>query len=48
MRRDDLMTRDELMGPDLLSEILLLGTGVAILIAIVMVVMAACASAAIQ
>ena len=40
------MRRDELMKADLLSEIVLLGSGVAILVALVMVVVAAVASAA--
>jgi hypothetical protein len=35
------MRRDDLMKPDLFSEILLLGTGMAILVAFVMVVIAA-------
>ena len=42
------MSRDELMKPDLLSEIVLLGSGLAIVVAVIMVVVAACASAALQ
>lgn len=48
MRRDELMSREELMRPDLLSEIVLLGSGIAIVVAFIMVVVAACASAALQ
>jgi hypothetical protein len=40
------MRKDELMRADLLSEIILLGSGVAILIAFVMAVAAALTSAA--
>jgi hypothetical protein len=36
------------MRPDLLSEIVLLGSGIAIVVAFVMVIVAACASAAVQ
>jgi hypothetical protein len=39
------MRRDELMRADLVSEIVLLGSGVAILVALAMVVVAALASA---
>ncbi len=39
------MRKDELMKADLLSEIILLGSGVAILVAFVMVVVAAVGSA---
>jgi ABC-type proline/glycine betaine transport system permease subunit len=39
------MRRDELMKGDLVSEILLVGSGVAILLALAMVVVAALASA---
>jgi len=42
------MRRDELLKADLLSEILLLGSGVAILLTFVMVVVASLASAAAQ
>lgn len=38
------MQRDELLRADLLSEIVLLGTGVAILVAFVMVLVAALTS----
>jgi hypothetical protein len=48
MRRDELISREELMSPDLLSEIVLLGSGVAVTVAFIMVVIAASASAAIQ
>jgi hypothetical protein len=48
MRRDELMNREELMRPDLLSEIVLLGSGIAIVVAFIMVVVAATASAALQ
>ena len=48
MRRDGLMSREELMGPDLLSEIVLLGSGIAIAVAFILVVVAACATAALQ
>jgi hypothetical protein len=40
------MRKDELMKSDVLSEIILLGSGVAILVAFVMVVVASVASAA--
>jgi hypothetical protein len=40
--------RDELIKADLLSEIVLLGTGVAILVAFVMVLVTALTSAALQ
>jgi len=40
------MRRDDLMKADLFSEILLLGSGVAIAVALVMVVVAALTSAA--
>jgi hypothetical protein len=42
------MHRDELLKADLLSEIVLLSTGVAILVAFVLIVVAALASAALQ
>jgi hypothetical protein len=48
MRRDELMSREELMRPDLLSEIVLLGSGIAIVVAFIMVVVAASASAVLQ
>jgi hypothetical protein len=48
MRKDDVLTREELMSPDLLSEIVLLGSGIAVVVAFVVVIVAACASAAIQ
>ena len=48
MRRDELISREEVMSPDLLSEVVLLGTGVAVTVAFIMVVIAASASAAIQ
>jgi hypothetical protein len=41
------MRKDELMNSDLLSEIVLVSSGVAILVALVMVVGAALASAAV-
>jgi hypothetical protein len=41
------MRRDELLKGDLLSELLLVGSGVAIFVALVIVVVAAAASAAI-
>jgi hypothetical protein len=40
------MRRDELLKPDLLSELLLLGSGVAIFVALVIVLVAGVASAA--
>lgn len=40
------MKRDELMKADLLSEIVLLGSGVAIMVAFLLVVVAALTSAA--
>jgi hypothetical protein len=40
------MRRDELMSPDILSEIVLLTSGVAIVLAIIMVIVAAITSAA--
>jgi hypothetical protein len=40
------MRRDELMKADLLSEIVLLGSGVAVVIALLIVVVAALTSAA--
>jgi hypothetical protein len=46
MREDELIKRGELMKSDLLSEIVLLGSGVAIIVAFVMVVVTALASAA--
>ena len=45
MRGHEVIKRDELMRTDLLSEIVLIGSGVAILVALVMVVMAALTSA---
>jgi uncharacterized protein YjbJ (UPF0337 family) len=42
----EIMRRDELMSPDILSEIVLLTSGVAIVLAIVMVIVAAITSAA--
>jgi hypothetical protein len=48
MRRDEVITREEIMSPDILSEIVLLGSGVAVLVAFVVVAMAAFASAALQ
>jgi hypothetical protein len=42
------MQRDELLKADLLSEILLLSTGLAILVAFVMVVVAALTSTVLQ
>ena len=42
----ELMRKDELMKADLFSEILLLGSGVAIVVALAMVVVAAISSAA--
>jgi hypothetical protein len=48
MRRDEVITREELLRPDLLSEIVLLGSGVAVLVAFVMVAMAAFASSALH
>jgi hypothetical protein len=48
MRKDEVLSREELMRPDLLSEIVLLGSGIAILVAFVVVIVAACASVAIQ
>jgi hypothetical protein len=48
MRRDGVITREELLRPDILSEIVLLGSGVAVLVAFVMVAMAAFASSALQ
>jgi len=46
MRRGELVKRDDLLKPDLLSEIVLLGSGIAILVALVVVVVAALTSAA--
>ena len=40
------MRKDELMKPDVLSEIILLGSGVAVLVAFFLVVIAAVGSAA--
>jgi hypothetical protein len=42
------MQKDELLKADLLSEIVLLGTGIAILVAFVMVLVAALASTILQ
>jgi hypothetical protein len=46
MRGQEVIKRDELMQADLLSEIVLIGSGVAILVALVMVLVAALTSAA--
>lgn len=46
MRGQEVIKRDELMRADLLSEIVLIGSGVAILVALVMVLVAALTSAA--
>ena len=46
MRQGESMRKDDLMNADLFSEILLLGSGVAIAVALVMVVVAAVTSAA--
>jgi hypothetical protein len=48
MRREEVITREELLSPDILSEIVLLGSGIAVLVAFVMVAMAAFASSALQ
>jgi hypothetical protein len=48
MRRDEVISREELLRPDILSEIVLLGSGIAVLVAFVMVAMAAFASPALQ
>lgn len=48
MRKDETITPDQLMRPDLLSEIVLLGSGVSILVAFIMVVAAAFTSLAAQ
>jgi hypothetical protein len=48
MRKDETITPDQLMRPDLLSEIVLLGSGVSILVAFVMVVIAAFTSMAVH
>jgi hypothetical protein len=48
MRKDEIITPDQLMRPDLLSEIVLLGSGVSILVAFLMVVIAAFTSMAVQ
>jgi DMSO/TMAO reductase YedYZ heme-binding membrane subunit len=46
MHRVELLKRDELMKADLFSEIVLLGSGVAIMVAFLIVVLAAVTSAA--
>jgi hypothetical protein len=48
MRKDEVLSREELMRPDLLSEIVLVGSGIAVLVAFVVVIVAACASAAVH
>jgi hypothetical protein len=48
MRRDELVSPDDLMRPDLLSEIVLIGTGIAVLLALIMVIVAVVASAALR
>jgi hypothetical protein len=48
MRKDETITPDQLMRPDLLSEIVLLGGGVSILVAFLMVVIAAFTSMAVH
>jgi hypothetical protein len=48
MRREEVITREELLSPDILSEIVLLGSGIAVLVAFVTVAMAAFASSALQ
>ena len=48
MRKEEVITPEQLMRPDLLSEIVLLGSGVSILIAFIVVFVAACSSAVIQ
>jgi len=48
MRRDELVSPDDVMRPDLLSEIVLIGTGIAVLLGLIMVVVAVCASAALR
>jgi hypothetical protein len=42
------MSRDELLKADVLSEIVLLGTGVAIVVALLLVVAAAASAAVLQ
>jgi hypothetical protein len=46
MRRDEVLKQSELMKADVLSEIILLGSGVAVLLAFLIVVVAAITSAA--
>jgi hypothetical protein len=46
MHRVELLKRDELIKADLFSEIVLLGSGVAIMVAFLIVVLAAVTSAA--
>jgi len=48
MRRDELVSPDDLMRSDLLSEIVLIGTGIAVLLALIMVIVAVFASAALR
>jgi len=48
MRREEVITREELLSPDILSEIVLLGSGIAVVVAFVTVAMAAFASAALH
>jgi hypothetical protein len=48
MRKDEVLSPDQLMRPDLLSEIVLLGSGVSLLVAFIMVVVAAFTSMAMQ
>jgi hypothetical protein len=46
MHRNETIKRDELMKADLLSEIVLLGSGVAVIVAFLIVLVAAFTSAA--
>jgi hypothetical protein len=48
MRKDEVLSPDQLMRPDLLSEIVLLGSGVSLLVAFIMVVVAAFTSMTMQ
>jgi hypothetical protein len=48
MRKDETITPEQLMRPDFLSEIVLLGSGVSILVAFIMVVVAAITSMAVR
>ncbi len=48
MRKEEITTPDQLMRPDLLSEIVLLGSGVSILMALIMIFLAAYSSSGIQ